>query len=151
MRASASSFATTVLESRRKTGSASSTSSTAARARNEEGLGLGLSIVKSVVSAHGWKVRLSEDTGIGTSFVISIQVLLSIALALCLGGCFVVKTGAITAITVLDHSHGPGHGSDAIIDRVIAAQSLDVDVVSGATLSSKVILKAIETALEKGM
>lgn len=42
------------------------------RARNEEGLGLGLSIVKSVVSAHGWKVCLSEDSGAGTSFVISI-------------------------------------------------------------------------------
>jgi signal transduction histidine kinase len=42
------------------------------RARNEEGLGLGLSIVKSVVSAHGWKVRLEEDAGAGASFVISI-------------------------------------------------------------------------------
>ncbi len=42
------------------------------RARNEEGLGLGLSIVKSVVSAHGWKVSLSEDAG--ASFVISIPI-----------------------------------------------------------------------------
>jgi signal transduction histidine kinase len=42
------------------------------RARNEEGLGLGLSIVKSVVSAHGWQVKLSEDAGAGTAFVISI-------------------------------------------------------------------------------
>ncbi len=40
------------------------------RARNEEGLGL--SIVKSVVSAHGWKVCLSEDDGAGASFIISI-------------------------------------------------------------------------------
>jgi signal transduction histidine kinase len=42
------------------------------RARNEEGLGLGLSIVKSVVSAHGWKVRLEEEYGAGASFLISI-------------------------------------------------------------------------------
>jgi len=42
------------------------------RARNEEGLGLGLSIVKSVVSAHGWKVELSEGAAEGTAFVISI-------------------------------------------------------------------------------
>ena len=42
------------------------------RARNEEGLGLGLSIVKSVVSAHGWKVCLSEDGDAGATFVISI-------------------------------------------------------------------------------
>jgi signal transduction histidine kinase len=42
------------------------------RARNEEGLGLGLSIVKSVISAHGWQVCLAEDSGVGTAFVISI-------------------------------------------------------------------------------
>ena len=63
----------------------------------------------------------------------------------------VVKDGAITAIKVLKHSHGPGHGADALIDRVIAAQSLKVDAVSGASLSSKVMLKAIETALGKGL
>jgi uncharacterized protein with FMN-binding domain len=62
----------------------------------------------------------------------------------------VVKDGAITAIRVLMHRHGPGHGADAIIDRVVAAQSLNVDAVSGATSSSKVMLKAIETALKKG-
>jgi len=63
----------------------------------------------------------------------------------------VVKDGVITAIKVLKHSHGPGHAADAIIDRVIAAQSLKVDAVSNASLSSKVILKAIETALAKGL
>ncbi len=63
----------------------------------------------------------------------------------------VVKAGAITAIRVLEHSYGPGHGAEAITDRVIAAQSLNVDAVSGATLSSKVMLKAIETALTKGL
>lgn len=63
----------------------------------------------------------------------------------------VVKDGAIMAIEVLKHSHGPGHGAGAIIDRVIAAQSLKVDAVSGASLSSKVMLKAIEKALEKGL
>jgi uncharacterized protein with FMN-binding domain len=63
----------------------------------------------------------------------------------------VVKTGAITAIKVLEHSYGPGHGAEAITDRVIAAQSLNVDAVSGATLSSKVMLKAIEAALIKGL
>jgi|SRR5208283_77334 len=63
----------------------------------------------------------------------------------------VVKDGTITAITVLKHRHGPGHGADAIVGRVVAAQSLNVDAVSGATLSSKVMLKAIETALEKGL
>lgn len=36
-----------------------------------------------------------------------------------------------------------------LIDEVIATQSLDVDTVSGATRSSKSILKAIENALTK--
>jgi uncharacterized protein with FMN-binding domain len=62
-----------------------------------------------------------------------------------------VKDSAIKAIKVLEHSHGPGHGADAIVDRVIAAQSLQVDAVSGSTRSSKVMLKAIENALEKGL
>jgi signal transduction histidine kinase len=42
------------------------------RARNEEGLGLGLSIVQSVVSAHGWTVGLSDNAGPGATFVTSI-------------------------------------------------------------------------------
>jgi uncharacterized protein with FMN-binding domain len=61
-----------------------------------------------------------------------------------------VKDGKINSIKVLEHKHGPGHGAEAIIDRVMAAQSLKVDAISGATLSSKVMLKAIESALEKG-
>ncbi|HCQ90906.1 MAG TPA: hypothetical protein DIU45_15820 [Clostridium sp.] len=35
-------------------------------------------------------------------------------------------------------------------EEIEKAQSLQVDEVSGATLSSKVILKAVEIALEKG-
>jgi len=41
-----------------------------------------------------------------------------------------------------------GKPAEAIVDSVVAAQSLQVDIVSGATLSSKCILKAIEVALE---
>ena len=35
----------------------------------------------------------------------------------------------------------------AVIDEILKSQSLDVDVVSGATNSSKTIMKAIENAL----
>jgi uncharacterized protein with FMN-binding domain len=38
-----------------------------------------------------------------------------------------------------------------MLPRVIDAQSLAVDAVSGSTYSSKVVLKAIETALKKGL
>jgi uncharacterized protein with FMN-binding domain len=62
-----------------------------------------------------------------------------------------VKDGRIDSIEVLKHTHGPNKGAEAIVGRVLAAQSLEVDAVSGATLSSKVVLKAIERALDKGL
>ncbi len=61
-----------------------------------------------------------------------------------------VSAGRIADIAMLSHMHGSDHGADAILPRVIAAQSLVVDAVSGSTYSSKVVLKAIETALKKG-
>lgn len=61
-----------------------------------------------------------------------------------------VKDGRITEIKLLGHSHGPGHGADEIVERVIAKQSLKVDAVTGASYSSKVVLKAIEKALKQG-
>jgi len=62
-----------------------------------------------------------------------------------------VRDGKVTAIQLLSHSHGPGHGADAILDRVIAAQSLDMDAVSGSTCSSKAVRTAIELALKRGL
>jgi uncharacterized protein with FMN-binding domain len=62
-----------------------------------------------------------------------------------------VSGGRITDIVMVSHGHGPNHGADALLPRVVAAQSLAVDAVSGSTYSSKVALKAIETALKKGL
>lgn len=62
-----------------------------------------------------------------------------------------VSGGRITDIALLSHLHGPDHGADAILPRVIEAQSLQVDAVAGATFSSKVVRKAIERALRKGL
>ena len=61
-----------------------------------------------------------------------------------------VKDGAITGIDLVRHFHGPDHGAEEILARVIAAQSLAVDAVSGSTYSSRVVLKAIESALNTG-
>ena len=52
----------------------------------------------------------------------------------------------ITAID-LDHKHDQGEAAEEIINRVLSGQTLQVDLVTGATNSSKVILKAIEAAL----
>ena len=51
---------------------------------------------------------------------------------------------------LLEHQTGLGGKAEAIIDQVIQNQSLEVDAVSGATTSSKTILKAIENALQSG-
>jgi len=58
-----------------------------------------------------------------------------------------IKDGTISDIHLLEHKNGEGKPAERIIDDVIAAQSLNVDTVSGATNSSKVIKKAIENAL----
>jgi uncharacterized protein with FMN-binding domain len=42
-----------------------------------------------------------------------------------------------------------GRPAEAITERVVAAQTTQVDAVSGATGSSRVILKAIENAVHK--
>jgi len=47
----------------------------------------------------------------------------------------------------LKHDHGRGEKAESIIDTVQEKQTLKVDLITGATSSSKVILKAIENAL----
>jgi uncharacterized protein with FMN-binding domain len=58
-----------------------------------------------------------------------------------------VADGRMTAIDLERHDNGKGDPAEAIIDTVLREQRLDVDCVSGATVSSKVILKSIEDAL----
>ncbi|HWT74233.1 MAG TPA: FMN-binding protein [Mobilitalea sp.] len=58
-----------------------------------------------------------------------------------------VKNAVITDIKLLEHKNGKGKPAEAIIKSIIDKQSLEVDAVSGATNSSKVIKKAIENAL----
>jgi uncharacterized protein with FMN-binding domain len=58
-----------------------------------------------------------------------------------------IKDHQINHITILKHDNGQGKPAEAIVNDVINAQSLQVDVISGATYSSKVILKALEKAL----
>lgn len=60
-----------------------------------------------------------------------------------------IKNHTIKEIELLKHNNGQGQGAGIIPEKVIEAQSLKVDSVSGATYSSKVILKAIQDALLK--
>ena len=58
-----------------------------------------------------------------------------------------IRNAGIADIQLTEHNHGPKHGAEEILPRVLTAQSLMVDAVSGSTYSSKVILKSIENAL----
>lgn len=60
-----------------------------------------------------------------------------------------VRGGRITSIQILEHQNGKGEKAEAITEEIIREQSLEVDVVSGATISSKSILKAAENALTR--
>jgi len=61
-----------------------------------------------------------------------------------------VKNFYITRIDIIEHYHSPvGKNAEKIIDKIIQKQSLDVDTVTGATMSSRSILKAVENALQQ--
>lgn len=53
----------------------------------------------------------------------------------------------ITVIDILRHDNGKGSSAEVIVDDVISQQNLDVDIISGATYSSLVILFAVADAL----
>lgn len=59
----------------------------------------------------------------------------------------IMEGGKITGIELIEHINGRGKNAEAVIGKVIQQQSLDIDLVSGATMSSKTIIKAIEAAL----
>ena len=58
-----------------------------------------------------------------------------------------IKNHVIVGIDLIEHTNGQGAPAEVIPDMVVKSQSLQVDSVSGATYSSRVILKAIENAL----
>lgn len=69
-----------------------------------------------------------------------------------------VASGAITKIKVTEGALAnekqtseirKGLSINSLFDKVIKSQSLQVDVISGATLTSKAHLKAVENALEQ--
>lgn len=112
------------------------------------GIGIGIAVIKSKVAGlerqfAGITVSEVELAGIADGiysgscamFPVSAEVKVT------------VKDHVITAIELVSHNHGRGAAAEVIPDRVVEAQTLQVDVISGATYSSKVILKAIENAL----
>lgn len=61
-----------------------------------------------------------------------------------------VANGAISNVELLRHECGKGTPANSIIDTIIEGNNVEVDGVSGATVSSEVIKDAIRKALRKG-
>lgn len=81
--------------------------------------------------------KIADGTYRGESKVGPVRVTLDVS----------VRNGAIASMQIIKHRNGRGKKAEAIVPRMVEAQSLDVDVVSGATASSKAFMLAAENAL----
>lgn len=57
----------------------------------------------------------------------------------------------ISGIDLISHKNERGKKAEVIVNEIKSAQSLKVDTITGATNSSKVILKAVQNALNSGV
>lgn len=62
-----------------------------------------------------------------------------------------VKDHKIANINLLKHECGTGKPAESILNEMIKNNTDDVDVVSGATTSSKTIRNAVNKALQSGL
>ena len=62
-----------------------------------------------------------------------------------------VENHEIREIQLLEHHNDRGAPAESILDRMVEEQRTDVDAVTGATNSSKILRKAVENALAMGM
>ena len=62
-----------------------------------------------------------------------------------------VKDKRIVDIALLKHENGKGEKAEEMIPEMIKNNTSEVDIVSGATLSSKVIRAAVRNALFQGI
>jgi uncharacterized protein with FMN-binding domain len=61
-----------------------------------------------------------------------------------------ISDHTIKNVSILEHKNERGKKAEAIVNKIKSAQSLKVDTITGATNSSKVILKAVQNALNSG-
>ncbi|HWP69369.1 MAG TPA: FMN-binding protein [Rectinemataceae bacterium] len=83
---------------------------------------------------------LRDGTFVGSYFLLPVSVKAEVT----------VKSGRIESIRLLRHFNGQGKPAEKLIPIILEKQSIDVDVITGATHSSLAILKAVEAALKKG-
>jgi len=81
--------------------------------------------------------RLEDGTYRGEVQTIPIEVIVEV----------IIKNHQITDIILIKHNSGQGKPAESIIENILASQSIDVDIISGATYSSKAIMIAVHRAL----
>ncbi|MCR4714039.1 MAG: FMN-binding protein [Treponemataceae bacterium] len=59
-----------------------------------------------------------------------------------------VENHKIKKIELLRHDCGLGHPADEIVNTMVEKNTFDVDVISGATISSEIIKNAVNNALQ---
>lgn len=62
-----------------------------------------------------------------------------------------VQNHAIAGIQLLRHENGRGTPAEALLEEMVRQDTSEVGVVSGATMSSRVITAAVRNALAKGV
>ena len=63
----------------------------------------------------------------------------------------IIKDGKIKNIELLKHQNGFGNAANSIVENMVQKNTYNVDAISGATVSSKVIINAVNNALEVGL
>ena len=62
-----------------------------------------------------------------------------------------VEKGKIIGVEILEHQNGLGQAANVIVEDMVEQNTYDVDAVTGATVSSEVIMNAVNNALQKGI
>ena len=60
-----------------------------------------------------------------------------------------VRAGEIASIELIEYKHDRGAAAVRTVDDILNQQRVEVDAVSGATNSSRVIMKAVDDALSR--
>ena len=60
----------------------------------------------------------------------------------------VVRSHRIDNVELVRHDCGFGHKADVIVNRMVEQNTWNVDVISGATISSEIIKNAVNKALQ---
>ena len=62
-----------------------------------------------------------------------------------------VQNHTIAGIQLLRHENGRGAPAEALLEEMVRQNTSEVGIISGATMSSKVITAAVRNALAKGV